>query len=255
MPDSPTLRSFFIHAFRDVAAYGDLIFSSVRNLPRLRCAPIRMVFYRQIYFTGIEAVFPVAFAGLLVGLAVITQMSSVLGSGVQINVRAINVFVVRELANLITALVVLARSGSAMTSELASMKQRGEIKALYVMGIDPADYLLMPRIIGATIAVFGLTFYFQFMAVLGGMAFASVTAEFNFARYLAVFFASLSWVEVCVTMLKSILFGAIISTVCCHHGIYSPPAATLIPRSTENAMIRCFGFIFGLDALIAVLFT
>ena len=255
LPGSPTLRSFFVHAFRDASAYGDLILSAIRSLPRLRCPPVRMVCYKQVYFTGMEAVFPVAIAGLLVGLAVITQMSSVLGSGVQVNVRVIIVFVVRELAILITALIVLARSGSAMTSELASMKQRGEIKALYAMGIDPSDYLLMPRIVGAVLSLFVLTFYFQFMAILGGMAFASVTSDFSFARYLTVFFTSLNWVDVCASMLKSLLFGAIIATVCCHHGIYAPPAATLIPRSTENAMIRCFGLIFGLDALCAVLLT
>jgi phospholipid/cholesterol/gamma-HCH transport system permease protein len=255
MQEIPTLRSFFVNGVKDFGAYGELAWTALHKLPRLRCEPVRAVLYKQIYFTGIEALFPVSFAGLLVGLAVITQLAHVLGSGVQINIRVIHVLVVRELATLIAALVVLARSGAAITSELASMKQKGEIKALYVLGIDPMDYLLMPRIVGVTISLFALMFYFQLMAVIGGMAVASVTAEFNFTRYLTEFFVSLDWLEVGISMFKSVLFGLIIATVCCYHGIYAPPLATLIPRSTENAMIRCFGLLFGIDALCAILLS
>jgi len=251
--ESPTLQSFASHLFKDVIGYGALAASSVAHLGCLRSPVVRRILYKQIYFTGIEALFPVSMAGLLVGLAVISQMSEVLGSGVALNVRAIKLLVVRELGTLLTALIVLARSGSAVASELASMKQRGEIRALYLMGIDPEDYLIVPRVLGVCISVFVLTFYFQFMATIGGMVVASAIYQVSFVNYIAAFSAALDWNAVLVSMAKSILYGGIIASVCCHHGIYAGHAAAMIPRSTETAMIRTLGLLFLTDAAFAIL--
>lgn len=249
---SPTLQGFASHLLRDLVGYGALTVGSLAHLGCLRSPVVRRILYKQIYFTGIEALFPVSMAGLLVGLAVISQMSEVLGSGVALNVRAIKLLVVQELGTLLTALIVLARSGSAVASELASMKQRGEIRALYLMGIDPEDYLIVPRMLGVCVSVFVLTFYFQFMATIGGMAVASAIYQVSFATYLAAFSASLDWLAVLTSMAKSILYGVIIATVCCHHGIYAGQAAAMIPRSTETAMIRTLGLLFLTDAAFAV---
>lgn len=251
-PETPTLPGFVSHLFRDLFGYGAMAVGSLMHLGGLRLPVIRRILYKQIYFTGIEALFPVSMAGLLVGFAVISQMSDVLGSGVALNVRAIKLLVVRELGTLLTALIVLARSGSAVAAELASMKQRGEIRALYLLGIDPEDYLIVPRVLGVCVSVFVLTFYFQFMATIGGMAMASAIYQVSFASYLAAFSASLDWLAVLVSMAKSILYGLIIATVCCHHGIYAGQAAAMIPRCTETAMIRTLGLLFLTDAAFAI---
>jgi phospholipid/cholesterol/gamma-HCH transport system permease protein len=226
---------------------------AITHIGWFRCKPVMAVLRKQIYFTGIQAIMPVSIAAVALGLGMETQMRSMLGSGMDVNVKMLKVVVLRELAALVTAFIVLGRSGAAMATELAGMKVRGEIRSLYLKGIDPGTYLLMPRIIGAGLAVPALTFYFQLLAASAGPALASLFFDFELGLYYTALLDSFTPREVLFSLAKSTLFGLVIATTACSSGIFIPPRETWIPQSAELAVMRGFTFILLVDVTFALL--
>src|SRR5512138_656162 len=116
--------------------------------------PVLQVCLRQIFFTGNEAFKVIFVISIAVGIAIISQMSNVTDAGRGSLIGKVFVWVVvRELGPLITALVVIARSGSAIAIEIGQMKYKGEIEAIEALGIPGEHYLLMPRILGVGTAL------------------------------------------------------------------------------------------------------
>ena len=106
----------------------NLILNAFKNLPSLRIGPVRTVFFRQIYFAGIETLGKMVIIGLLIGIVIISQITSLIGVGRGELIGKILVWVViRELGPLFAAIVVIARSVTAISAELGSMNVQGEI--------------------------------------------------------------------------------------------------------------------------------
>lgn len=214
------------------------------------------VLFKQIYFTGFEAIPIISWIALILGLVVVTQSLSILpklgGEGL---IGEILVWVVvRELGPLFTSILVTARSGTAIASELGSMKISGEFRSLEVLGIDPMHYLIAPRVIGTAVSVFVLTFYFESVSILGGYLLAGFGKSVSFAVYTETVLEAMGFMEVGVSLLKSLLFGLIIGAVCSYHGLRVEKSITQVPQETTKAVIGSLKLIFLLDAVITFLF-
>lgn len=124
----------------------------------------------QIYFTGWQAMPIITMLGIGTGGVVVLQSSSNLSllGGTDMIGKLLVMIIVRELGPLMTALVVVARSGTAVASELGNMRANREIEALEVMGINPLSYIVFPRLIGGLVSVVALSIYFTLIAILGG---------------------------------------------------------------------------------------
>ncbi len=229
-----------------------IIIHTATHLDALRRRPVRSLAYKQIYFTGIQALLPVSFAAMAIGFTMETQMRSLLGSGIEINMKMLKLVVLREFAPLFTAFIVLGRSGAAISSELAAMKVQGEIRNLYLMGIDPGDYLIVPRVVGCAVAVPVLTFYFQSIVVGVGPALASTLVEINLGPYYQSFFNSITLSEVVGSMSKNVCFGLIIAATACSSGIYVPASRIWIPQAAELAVMRGFILLLAGDAFFVL---
>lgn len=219
----------------------------------LRRPAIRLVFYKQIMFTGIQAMLPVAVAGLAVGVGLLSQMRLLLGSGAEVNVKMMQLVVMREFAPLLTSFIVLGRSGSAMATELAVMKVRGEVRTLYLLGINPGDYLLVPRILGCCVAVPTLTFIFQLVAAVAGPALASVFVELPLRPFYSAMADQIQIADVAFLTLKTFILGLIIGSVSCSTGIYVPRKQTWIPQAAELAVLRAFILVLVVDMVFAII--
>jgi len=243
-------RSFleFLQLTTGVAAHAYGRIGALRQPATIR------VFHKQILFTGIQALLPVTIAGLVVGIGLISQMRSLLGSGVEINVKMMQLVVLREFAPLLTAFIVLGRSGSAMATELAAMKVRGEIRNLYLLGIDPGDYLIVPRILGCCIAVPALTLVFQLLAAGVGPAFASLFVEMRLTPYYLALIDQISLSDILISLSKTFTFGLIISSVACTTGIYMPRERVWIPQAAELSVLRCFILLLLAELFFATLY-
>lgn len=242
-----------INAISYSRGYYELLCYCIRNIPVLHIAPIRSVLYRQIYFTGIEALSKIAIIGTLIGIVTITQVANIVGLNAVLTGRILIWTVVRELGPLFVAIIVIARSGTAIASELGSMKVNKEVDSLRIMGINPMDYLIVPRIVGITVAVSILTFYFQIMAIAGGLAFTSVFMDIPFSQYLKGIFSALSLFEVVVSLLKSLVFGLLISTVSCYQGFSVQSSITEIPQAARRAVMQSLLLVFIFGGIITVI--
>lgn len=221
----------------------------------LRRPAVRLVFHKQVFFTGVQALLPVTVAGLVVGIALMTQMRALLGSGVDLNVKMLRVVVMREFAPLLTAFIVLGRSGSAMAAELAGMKVRGELRTLYLMGISPGDYLLVPRVIGCALAVPALTLVFQFSAAVVGPLVASLFSKIELTPFYLELFTGIRLLDVVLSLMKTTLLGLVIAGVACATGCFVPPERIWIPQAAELSVLRGFILLLVVDLVFAFIYV
>jgi phospholipid/cholesterol/gamma-HCH transport system permease protein len=230
-----------------------LLWYTFTHLHVLRITPVNAVFHRQIFFTGVEALRIVAMFGLLSGALVITQITSLVGGDSELTVKILIWTVVREVGPLFAAIIIIARSSSAIASELALMKTHQEMTSLSRMGISPQDYLLVPRVAGVTLAVLALTIYFQVVAIGGGLAISAMFQNVSYMEQVGRFLQTVTLSEFVVVGIKGGLFGMAISTISCYNGMQALPSMTEVPKVAIKAVLQSLLFVFTLDALIAYL--
>lgn len=235
-------------------AFGELLVYAAVHIGALRRPPVRLVLLRQIYFSGIEALGAVTVIALLTGIVITTQVTSILGQRILVLAQIMLWTIVRELGPLFAAIVVIARSSSAAASELASMKIRGEIDYLRLLGISPGDYLVVPRIVGITFSVIAVTFYFQVVAIVGGYAFAAFLGYLPFGKSISGVLTTLTMTEALVSLLKAVVFGLVISITSCYYGFKATGTVTAVPQAATGALIRNLLTIFLLDGVITYAF-
>lgn len=221
------------------------------HLRVLRISPVNTVFHRQIFFTGVQAWGIVALFGFLCGTLVITQITSLVGGDSELTVKILIWTVVREVGPLFAAIIIIARSSAAIASELALMKTRNEMAHLLRMGISPQDYLVVPRIVGVTLAVVALTIYFQVVAIGGGLAVSALYQNVSYLDQIGRFLSTVKLSEFVLVAFKGCLFGIAISTISCYNGMQAQPSVTEVPKVAIRAVLQSLLFVFTLDALIA----
>ncbi|MBI5971257.1 MAG: ABC transporter permease [Deltaproteobacteria bacterium] len=238
-----------------LAITASVLKSGALHLRRGRAVTANILF-RQLYFTGFEAVPIISWIALILGLVIVTQTLSILPRfGGEAMIGDILVWVVvREAGPVFAAVIVIARSGTAIASELGSMKINRELTALEIMGIDAMDYLVMPRVIGTALSVIILTFYFETVSILGGYLLAGFGKSVPFSAYTASILEAMTFLDVAVSLLKSAVFGLIIGSVCSYHGLMAGQSITQIPQKTTKAVIGSLLSVFVIDGAITFIF-
>ncbi len=215
-----------------------------------------VVITRQILFTGVEALPLIGFIALAIGGLVIMQgyeLLSNFGQGIWVHIILVRVVVI-ELSGILTALVVIARSGTAISTELGNMVVSREMNLLKSFGISPLVYLVVSRIIGVVIAMVILTLYFNIVAVLGGWLFSQFFNHLEFRAFINDFISVLQINFILMGLLKSILFGLIISITASYHGMSVQRASTEVPQRTIKAVVSSIFSVIITDIVISWLF-
>lgn len=224
-------------------------------LPALRHGKyaIRSVLLRQIYFTGLQASRIIVTIAVILGTVVITQVVSLVGANGALTGKILVWVVLRELAPLLTAIIVIARSGTAIAAELGNMKINGEIDSLEMMGIPTGRYLLLPRIIGVTGSLVILTIYFVMTSFIASFIIASLGWHISFEQFSQGVLSALSGKDIVVLFSKSTLFGLCISATCCSNGLSVDRSFTEIPQVATKAVMTSLMVVFILDGLLTYL--
>jgi phospholipid/cholesterol/gamma-HCH transport system permease protein len=163
--------------------------------------------------------------------------------------------VVRELGPLLTALIVLSRTGTANVIELGTARALGEVEALEALGIDPIHYLVVPRVVGMAFGIFSLTVYLIIGALLSGYLWAFLQdVPLRPGDYFAQLAGSLRTLDFIALALKTSLFGAVIATVTCYHGLAQPLRLEEVSGATIRAVGQSVILCMLLDALFIVLY-
>lgn len=165
------------------------------------------------------------------------------------------IVVVRELGPLLTALLVLARVGTANVVELGTARAQGEVEALEALGIDPVHYLVVPRVIGLAVGVFSLTVYLILGALASGYLWAFIQdVPLLPGDYFSQLAGALSYLDFVLLALKTFAFGIIIAIITCYHGLAQPLQLNQVSGATVHAVAQSIIACMLLDALFIVIY-
>ncbi len=211
---------------------------------------------RLIERAGADGIPIVLMINFLVGLVTAFQ------AAIQLKQFGANIFVAdlvglsvtRELAPLMTAIIIAGRSGAAFSAELGTMRVSEEIDALRTLGLDPYQFLVFPRVVALTIVAPLLTIIADVIGIAGGILVAMFTLDLTFQSYLAETAKALDLFDVFSGILKSAVFGLNIALIACQRGLATSGGAEGVGRSTTSAVVTSLFAIVVVDAIFTVIF-
>lgn len=210
----------------------------------------------QVYFTGWQALPLITTLALTTGSILILQGLSnltLLGGSDMIGSFLI-VALVRETVPLLTALVVIARSGTAVASEVGNMRANREIEALESMGINPLSMIVFPRIVGGVISVLCLAFYFNAIAIFGGFALTRFIHDMPLSFFVDSLSRAFAKEDVLIFLLKNSFSGMIIFVVCCYQGLSVKKSPHEVPQVTTQAVVNSIIYVTVFNLTVTALF-
>jgi phospholipid/cholesterol/gamma-HCH transport system permease protein len=214
------------------------------------------VLVMQILFTGVEALGIIALVALSIGAVIIVEGGSILPKFGQTSLMysILIIVITRELGPILTAFILIARSGTAITTELGNMVVSHEIEAYISIGINPVSYLVVPRFLGVTISMILLTIYFDFFGLFGSFLVSQIVKPVPFLEYFRAILRTLQVRDILSTFVKSFVFGVIVSVVATFQGFRVQRSVTEIPRAAIRSVGQGFVLCFIADALITLIY-
>lgn len=236
--------------------FGESVIAVLRSMlqpSRIRWRPILY----NLQHAGFNALPIVGLLAFLMGVVISFQ-----GAG-QLQRYGANIFIVdlvglsilRELAPLMTAIIVAGRSGSAFAAQIGTMKMTEELDALRTIGIAPMDLLVLPKVLALLIALPLLTVFADIMGVLGGMVMAQSQLGVSYTDFLDRFGDAVKLSALMVGIGKAPVFAAIIAMVGCYQGFNVGNGADSVGSKTTASVVQGIFLIIVADALFSVLFS
>jgi len=199
---------------------------------------VRRVLLTQILYTGFQAVGLVSVIGAMLGATIVIQTELMVPSADSALIGKILVAVVlRELAPLITAIVVAGRSGTAIATELGNMQVNHEILALSSLGIDPARFIVLPRLISAAVSVVVLMVYFSAVALLTTGGLGIFLSSAGSESLVAGIRAALTPYDFALFFGKGLGLGTLVGWLSCHYGFGVKSSPTEVPQMASRAVV------------------
>jgi phospholipid/cholesterol/gamma-HCH transport system permease protein len=215
----------------------------------------RAITVRQIFYTSFQALSMISVVAIFVG-ATLTAQSELLGGPLQRETagRVLVAVVIRELAPLITAIIVAGRSGTAIATEIGVMRVDSEIFALASLGIDPPRFIVWPRIVATTLSVPLLTVYFSTMAVFGGFLALFFIDSHSLDEWQTGAVLGLSPIDLPLVLVKTVGLGALVGWLCSYYGFEVGASPTEVPQKASKAVVNTLIACIIYNALITMVF-
>ncbi|WP_320044665.1 MlaE family lipid ABC transporter permease subunit [uncultured Desulfobacter sp.] len=227
------------------------LLSCIKNPGRIRWADTWMVAERS----GVNALPIVALISFIVGLVMAFQAAIPMRMfGAEIYVaNLIGIAMIRELGPLMTAIVLAGRSASAFAAEIGTMKINEEIDALTVMGMEPVRFLIIPRVIAATLITPLLTVFSNFVGILGGMV---VILSFGYPpiAYYNQVVGFVSWEDLAGGLVKCFVFGLLIAATGCIRGYQTLRGPSAVGDATTRAVVSSIILIAVFDGIFSIIY-
>jgi phospholipid/cholesterol/gamma-HCH transport system permease protein len=237
------------------AVIGTVLYVCVR--PRSWVRTVRNMFARQVLAIGVEPLGFVCGVAVFVGISVVAQLTFWVGEAGQSQLLGplLVAVVARELGPVLTNIVVVVRSSSAMAAELAVLKISGEVRALEAQGSDPFLYLVMPRVLGMAVSTFCLTIVFILVAFASGYLFAAWVGKgsHDMLLFADTVSSAVRPNDVFSILAKSILPALFASASCCIGGLGVGGSVTEILRAMQRAVTRSVAGLFVISAVVSLL--
>ncbi len=210
-----------------------------------------------IEFIGQGSMFIVALVGMFTGMAF--TVSTIVGfrqfSAEGMVGGVVALALARELAPVLAAVVVTARAGSTIASELGNMRVSEQIDAITTMGVSPVQYLVVPRVVATTIVLPFLAILFGITGMCGAYVVAVLWQGIDPGIFVDKIHSFLHWEDIRMLVVKSLVFGAIVSIICCKKGFFASGGARGVGEATAKAVVSSIVAIFAADYIVTTLLT
>jgi phospholipid/cholesterol/gamma-HCH transport system permease protein len=258
---------FLVDVGRSVAGAGKDFVGGVAFLGELVSALVRVVTHprrfrgtslvhqlEQVAYRGVPIIVLISF---LVGCIVAQQgiFQLVRFGATPFVVDLIGILILRELAVLLTSIMVAGRSGSAFTAEIGSMKMREEIDALRVMGLDPMEVLIIPRILALVIGLPILTYISSMAALTGGGLTSWIYGDISVDVFLSRLRAAVGLNTFLVGLIKAPFMALVIGIIACIEGLAVQGSAESLGRHVTSSVVKAIFMVIVLDGLFAMFFA
>jgi len=235
---------------------GNLFATKIYYIKSLKHIRIKEIMF-EINESGIKALPIVALTSFLIGIVIAYQ------SAFQLKIYGANIFLVdmlgisilRELAPLLTAIVIAGRSGSAFTAQIGAMKITEELDAMRTMGFDPYAFLVMPRILALMLVMPILIFVADMMGVLGGMLVANLDLQITPTLFMDRFNEVVAPKHFFIGILKGPFFAFLIATIGIYRGLMVKNDTQSIGFNTTKSVVESIFSVIICDAVFSIAFT
>jgi len=208
----------------------------------------------NVYHSGVTALPIIGLMAFLMGVVIAFQ------GGEQLRIYGANILIVdlvgitllRELAPLLTAILVAGRSGSAYTAQIGTMRVTEEVDALRTMGISPMELLVFPKVLALIIALPLLSAFADVLGVLGGMTVASLSLDVNSSDFLDRFSHAVAARHYLVGLSKAPVFAVAITLIGCYQGFKVSGGADSVGKQVTISVVQAIFLVLIIDALFSI---
>jgi phospholipid/cholesterol/gamma-HCH transport system permease protein len=213
-------------------------------------------FLRQCFQIGYKSLPLISVTGIIMGLVLTIQSrpSLVNFGAVSLLPGMVAVSLIREMGPVITALICAGKVGSGMGAELGSMKVSEQIEAMEVSSTNPIRFLVVTRVLGATLMIPILILYADALGILGSWAGANIKGDVSFVLFFSQAFSHIEFIDFLPAVIKSFFFGAVIGLVGCYKGYYAGRGTESVGVAANSAVVLSSLLVIIVD-LIAVQIT
>jgi len=213
-------------------------------------------FLRQCYQIGNKTLPLISITGIIIGLVMTIQSRPALVDfgAVSILPGMVALSVIREMGPVITALICAGKIGSGMGAELGSMKVTEQIAAMEVSSTNPMRFLVVTRVLAATLIIPILVLYADALGILGSWAGANIKGEVSFVLFFSQAFSVIDFVDFIPAFIKTFFFGAAIGLVGCYKGYTAGRGTESVGKAANSAVVLASMLVIIID-LIAVQIT
>jgi len=213
-------------------------------------------FLRQCFQVGYKSLPLISVTGIIMGLVLTIQSRPVLVSfgAVSMLPGMVAVSLIREMGPVITALICAGKIGSGMGAELGSMKVSEQIDAMEVSSTNPMRFLVVTRVLAATLMIPLLVLYADALGILGSWAGANIKGHVTFVLFFSQAFSQIGFIDFLPAFIKSFFFGAVIGFVGCYKGYTAGRGTESVGIAANSAVVLSSLLVIIVD-LIAVQIT
>jgi phospholipid/cholesterol/gamma-HCH transport system permease protein len=210
----------------------------------------------QALTVGVTAIPVVSLISFFVGLILALQAAYELRrlGALHLVAGTVALSMTRELGPLMTAVVVIGRSGSAFAAEIGTMKVNEEIDALETMALEPVHFLVAPKLVAMLLMMPCLTTWSDFMGIVGGGVFGVTSAGFTGHTYLEATIEAMIRRDIFIGLVKSVMFAIVITAVGCQEGFSTGLGSEEVGKSTTAAVVKSIFLVIVMDLVFTSIF-
>lgn len=244
----------FLGILRYIGGVSLLLGQTLFWIPRppMRKRPL----FEQMSKIGVDSILIVSLISMFTGMVLALQSAYQMKrfSAEMYIASLVAISMTRELAPVLTALIVAGRVGASITAELGTMKVTEQIDALETLATNPVKYLVVPRFIAMIIMIPILTLYADVIGCFGGYIIGTVKLHISHSMYMKNTWDPLKYKDIYTGLIKSFFFAIIICVVACYEGMKADGGAEGVGKATTSSVVTSFILIIASDCFFTALF-